>query len=166
VAETLQMLESTPDCCEKMLAMPVIRGNKTEKEKFAGAVATYTIECMMHDHKALQSGTSHYFGDGFTKAFNITFTDKEQQALLSLSDQLGPVHPRHRRHNHDPRRQFRPGAASQHRPHPGHRRSRGPAQGGRAGQGGRAAETLKKAGVRAKMDDSDNSMGWKCASGR
>jgi len=77
--ETLRMLEVYAECCEKMLAMPVIRGNKTEKEKFAGAVNTYTIECMMHDHKALQSGTSHYFGDGFTRAFNITFTDKENK---------------------------------------------------------------------------------------
>ena len=55
--------------------MPVIRGNKTDKEKFAGAVNTYTIECMMHDKKALQSGTSHFFGDGFAKQFGITFTD-------------------------------------------------------------------------------------------
>jgi prolyl-tRNA synthetase len=59
--------------------MPVIRGKKTEKEKFAGAEATYTIECMMHDHKALQGGTSHYFGNGFPTAFDITFTDKNNQ---------------------------------------------------------------------------------------
>lgn len=78
--ETLRMLEIYARCCEELLAMPVIRGNKTEKEKFAGAVETYTIECMMHDHKALQSGTSHYFGDGFARAFNITFQDKNNQA--------------------------------------------------------------------------------------
>ena len=77
--ETLRMLEVYADLCENYLAMPVIRGNKTEKEKFAGAVNTYTIECMMHDRKALQSGTSHYFGDGFTRAFDITFTDKENK---------------------------------------------------------------------------------------
>ena len=77
--ETLRMLEVYADVCEHYLAMPVIRGDKTEKEKFAGAVNTYTIECMMHDHKALQSGTSHYFGDGFTNAFDITFTDKDNQ---------------------------------------------------------------------------------------
>ena len=75
--ETLRMLEIYADVCENWLAMPVLRGNKTEKEKFAGAVNTYTIECMMHDHKALQSGTSHYFGDGFARAFDISFADKE-----------------------------------------------------------------------------------------
>ena len=77
--ETLQMLEIYANTCEHYLAMPVIRGNKTDKEKFAGAVNTYTIECMMHDRKALQSGTSHYFGDGFARAFNITFSDKENK---------------------------------------------------------------------------------------
>ena len=74
--ETLQQLEVYADLCENYLAMPVIRGNKTDKEKFAGAVNTYTIECMMHDKKALQSGTSHFFGDGFARQFDITFTDK------------------------------------------------------------------------------------------
>ena len=77
--ETLQQLEVYADVCENYLAMPVIRGNKTDKEKFAGAVNTYTIECMMHDHKALQSGTSHYFGDGFARAFDISFSDKENK---------------------------------------------------------------------------------------
>jgi len=80
-AETLQMLEIYADTLEKDLAMPVIRGNKTDKEKFAGAVNTYTVECMMHDHKALQSGTSHYFGDGFAKAFDIAYTDKENKLV-------------------------------------------------------------------------------------
>ena len=80
-AETLQMLEIYAETLEKDLAMPVIRGNKTEKEKFAGAVNTYTVECMMHDHKALQSGTSHYFGDGFAKAFDIAYTDKENKLV-------------------------------------------------------------------------------------
>ena len=76
-AETQQMLNVYADFCENYLAMPVIKGRKTDKEKFAGAVATYTVECMMHDKKALQSGTSHYFGDGFPKAFDITYTDKD-----------------------------------------------------------------------------------------
>lgn len=76
-AETQQMLNVYADFCENYLAMPVIKGRKTEKEKFAGAEATYTVECMMHDKKALQSGTSHYFGDGFARAFDITFTDKD-----------------------------------------------------------------------------------------
>ena len=66
---------------ENMLAIPVIRGRKSESEKFAGAVKTYTIEAMMHDGKALQSGTSHYLGDGFAKAFDITYTDKENKLV-------------------------------------------------------------------------------------
>ena len=63
--ETEQMLRVYADFCEQQLAIPVVKGRKTDKEKFAGAEATYTIEAMMHDGKALQSGTSHYFGDGF-----------------------------------------------------------------------------------------------------
>lgn len=74
---TIQMLNLYADFCEDVLAMPVIRGRKTDKEKFAGAEATYTIEALMHDGKALQSGTSHNFGDGFAKAFDIRFTDKD-----------------------------------------------------------------------------------------
>ena len=62
---------------EEVLAIPAIKGQKTEKEKFAGAVATYTVEALMHDGKALQSGTSHNFGDGFAKAFGIQFADKD-----------------------------------------------------------------------------------------
>ena len=76
-ARTIQMLDVYASFCEEVLAMPVIKGRKTDKEKFAGAEATYTIEALMHDGKALQSGTSHNFGDGFTKAFDITFTDKD-----------------------------------------------------------------------------------------
>ncbi len=71
------MLNVYADFCEKYLAIPMIKGRKTEKEKFAGAEATYTIEALMHDGKALQSGTSHNFGDGFAKAFGILFTDKD-----------------------------------------------------------------------------------------
>ena len=76
---TEQMLNLYADFCEQVLAMPVIRGQKTEKEKFAGAEATYTIEALMHDGKALQSGTSHNFGDGFARAFGIQYTDKENK---------------------------------------------------------------------------------------
>ena len=79
IAETEQQLETYADLCENVLAMPVVRGCKTDKEKFAGAERTSTIECMMHDHKALQSGTSHYFGDGFARAFDISFSDKENK---------------------------------------------------------------------------------------
>ena len=59
---------------QEVLAIPVVKGRKTDKEKFAGAEATYTIEALMHDGKALQSGTSHNFGDGFAKAFGIQYT--------------------------------------------------------------------------------------------
>ena len=76
---TIQMLNLYADFCEDFLAMPVIRGQKTDKEKFAGAESTYTIEALMHDGKALQSGTSHNFGDGFAKAFEILYTDKENR---------------------------------------------------------------------------------------
>lgn len=74
---TLMMLNVYADFCEEVLAIPVIKGRKTDKEKFAGAEATYTIEALMHDGKALQSGTSHNFGDGFAKAFGIQYTDKD-----------------------------------------------------------------------------------------
>jgi prolyl-tRNA synthetase len=70
------MLNVYAQLCEDYLAIPVVKGQKTEKEKFAGANATYTIESLMHDGKALQCGTSHNFGDGFAKAFNIQYTDK------------------------------------------------------------------------------------------
>lgn len=78
-AETIGQLNEYADFCEKVLAMPVIKGQKTEKEKFAGAHSTYTIESLMHDGKALQSGTSHNFGDGFAKAFDIQYTDKNNK---------------------------------------------------------------------------------------
>ena len=74
---TVQMLNVYADFCENVLAIPVVKGRKTDKEKFAGAQATYTIEALMHDGKALQSGTSHNFGDGFARAFGIQFTDKD-----------------------------------------------------------------------------------------
>ena len=74
---TIQMLNVYADFCEEVLAIPVIKGQKTDKEKFAGAEATYTIEALMHDGKALQSGTSHNFGDGFARAFEIQYADKD-----------------------------------------------------------------------------------------
>jgi prolyl-tRNA synthetase len=78
-ARTEQMLNVYADFCEQVLSIPVVKGRKTDKEKFAGAEATYTIEALMHDGKALQSGTSHNFGDGFAKAFEIQYTDKDHQ---------------------------------------------------------------------------------------
>ncbi len=77
IFETEQMLNIYADFCENYLNMPVVKGKKTESDKFAGAEATYCIEALMHDGKALQAGTSHYFGDGFAKAFDIQFTDKD-----------------------------------------------------------------------------------------
>ena len=162
-AETEQMLEVYAECCEKFLAMPVVRGVKTEKEKFAGAVNTYTIECMMHDHKALQSGTSHYFGDGFTRAFGISFADKNNQQTyphqtswgmstriigglimthgdnngLVLPPEVAPV-------------QVVVVPVAQHKE-------------GVLEKANEIYETLKAAGIRVKIDDSDNSLGWKCA---
>ena len=76
-AETMQMLGVYKEFAENVLAIPVICGKKTEKEKFAGAVATYGMEAMMKDGKSLQSGTSHYLGQNFAKAFDIKFLDKD-----------------------------------------------------------------------------------------
>lgn len=76
---TIQMLNVYAEFCRKYLAIPLVKGQKTDKEKFAGAEATYTIEALMHDGKALQSGTSHNFGDGFAKAFGIQYTDKDNK---------------------------------------------------------------------------------------
>ena len=77
--ETLRMLKCYEDFYRETLAIPAVTGRKTEKEKFAGAMETYTIEPMMHNGVALQGGTSHYFGDGFAKAFDITYTDRENK---------------------------------------------------------------------------------------
>jgi len=161
--ETLRMLEVYADCCESFLAMPVIRGNKTDKEKFAGAVNTYTIECMMHDHKALQSGTSHYFGDGFTRAFGITFADQNNQLtyphqtswglstriigglIMTHGDNSGLVLPPHVAPIQVivlPIAQHKPGVAE-------------------AAQN--IIDRLQTAGIRAKGDFSDNGPGWKFA---
>ncbi len=87
--ETIRMLNVYSSFCEDFLAIPVIKGQKTEKEKFAGAKATYTIESMMHDGKALQSGTSHNFGDGFAKAFGIQFLDKDNQLKYAYQTSWG-----------------------------------------------------------------------------
>ncbi len=161
--ETLQQLEVYADLCENFLAMPVIRGNKTEKEKFAGAVNTYTIECMMHDKKALQSGTSHYFGDGFARQFDIKFTDKDNQLkypfqtswglstriiggiIMTHGDNSGLVLP--------PRIapvQVVVVPVAQHKP-------------GVLEAANALFEQIKALGIRAKIDISDNSLGWKCA---
>ena len=74
---TIQMLDVYADIIENLLAIPVLKGRKTEKEQFAGAVATYTVESLMHDGRALQAGTSHYFGQNFTKPFEVKFQNRE-----------------------------------------------------------------------------------------
>ena len=79
IEETERMLNIYADFCQNYLAIPVIKGMKTESDKFAGAERTYCIEALMHDGKALQAGTSHYFGDGFAKAFEIQYSDKENK---------------------------------------------------------------------------------------
>ncbi len=76
---TLQMLDVYTTFCKDYLAIPMVTGQKTPSEKFAGAENTYTMEAMMHDGKALQSGTTHYFGQGFAEAFNIKFLNKENK---------------------------------------------------------------------------------------
>jgi len=87
--ETIRMLNIYADVFENYLAIPVIKGRKSDKEKFAGAVATYTIEAMMHDGKALQSGTSHFFGDGFAKAFDIKYQGRDGKEAYPFQTSWG-----------------------------------------------------------------------------
>ena len=162
-AETLQMLNIYTEVCEKQLAIPVIRGKKTEKEKFAGAVATYTIEAMMHDGKALQGGTSHYFGDGFSKAFDIQFADRNNQLQYPHQTSWG-VSTRLiggiiMTHGDDNGLVLPPAIAPvQVIIIPVAMKKEGVLE---------AANTLKDkisaAGIRVKIDDTDNSPGWKFA---
>jgi len=87
--ETIRMLNVYSSFCEEFLAIPVVKGQKTDKEKFAGAQATFTIESLMHDGKALQSGTSHNFGDGFARAFGIQFLDRDNQLKYAYQTSWG-----------------------------------------------------------------------------
>ncbi len=89
VDETLFILDRYEEVAEKYLAMPVVKGKKSQSDKFAGAVDTYTIECMMHDGKALQSGTSHYFGDGFAKAFEVQFLGRDNKLTNPFGSSWG-----------------------------------------------------------------------------
>ncbi len=163
IAETEKMLNVYADFCEKALAIPVVKGKKTESDKFAGAVSTYAIEALMHDGKALQAGTSHYFGDGFAKAFDIMYTDKENKKvyphqtswgmttrligaiIMTHGDNNGLVLP--------------PAVApiqvviipiAQHKE-------------GVLDKANELYTKLKDAGLRVKLDDSENSAGWKFA---
>jgi len=87
--ETLRMLDVYAEFCERYLCMPVVKGQKTDKEKFAGAEATYCIESLMHDGKALQAGTSHYFGDKFARAFDIKYLDKNNELKYCFQTSWG-----------------------------------------------------------------------------
>ena len=162
-AETQQQLNCYADVCEQDLAIPVVKGRKTDKEKFAGAEATYTIEAMMKDRKALQSGTSHYFGDKFSRAYDVTFTGRDNKlqypfqtswgsttrligaCIMTHSDNNGLVLP--------------PAVApiqvavvpiAQHKP-------------GVLDAARELKQRLEAAGLRVKLDDSDQSPGWKFA---
>ena len=162
-AETEQQLNCYADFFEKVLAIPVVRGRKTEKEKFAGAEATYTVECLMKDHKALQGATSHYFGDKFSRAYDVTFTGRDntlqypfQTSWGSTTRMIGAVIMAHGDNNG---LVLPPAVApiqvvvlpvAQHKP-------------GVLEAANELKDRLLAAGLRVKVDDSENSMGWKCA---
>ncbi len=158
---TIQMLNIYADFFEKDLAMPVIKGQKTDKEKFAGAKATYTVEALMHDGKALQGGTSHNFGSGFAEAFGIQFLDNDNtlkychQTSWGVSTRIigGII----MTHGDDSGLVLPPSVApiqvvvipvQQHKE-------------GVLNAAQKITDTLKSAGYRVKMDDSDQSPGWK-----
>lgn len=88
-AETMAMLHTYQEFAENCLAIPVLTGRKTEKERFAGAVATYTMEAMMHDGKSLQAGTSHYMGQNFAKAFDIKYLGNEGNLQTAYTTSWG-----------------------------------------------------------------------------
>jgi len=163
LSETEQMLEVYAELYEDYLAMPVVKGKKTDKEKFAGAECTYTVECMMHDKKALQGGTSHYFGDGFAQAFDIKFSNKENilsfphQTSWGLSTRaIGGIIMAHGDNN---------GLVLPPRIAPVQVIVI-PIAAHKAGVLDKAEEMinrLKAAGIRTKIDTSDQSPGWKFA---
>ena len=162
-AETEQQLNCYADFFENVLAIPVVRGQKTDKEKFAGAEATYTVECLMKDHKALQGATSHYFGDKFSRAYDVTFTGRDnklqypfQTSWGSTTRMIGAVIMAHGDNNGlvlPPKIApiqviIVPVAA--HKP-------------GVREKAEALLEKVSALGFRAKADFSDNSLGWKCA---
>ena len=160
-ARTVQMLNVYADFFEKDLGMPVIKGQKTDKEKFAGANATYTVEALMHDGKALQGGTSHNFGDGFARAFGIQYLDNDNtlkychETSWGVSTRIigGII----MTHGDDSGLVLPPAVApiqvivipvQQHKA-------------GVIEAATKIHDTLAKAGIRVKMDISDQSPGWK-----
>lgn len=160
-ARTVQMLNIYADFCEKYLAIPMVKGRKTDKEKFAGAEATYTIEALMHDGKALQSGTSHFFGNAFADAYGISYSDKENKLhsvyetswglstriigaiIMVHGDDSGLVLP-----PHIAPVQTRVIPIAQHKE-------------GVLDKANELLAVLKAAGYRASIDDSEKSPGWK-----
>lgn len=158
---TIQMLNVYADFCEEVLAIPVIKGRKTDKEKFAGAEATYTIEALMHDGKALQSGTSHNFGDGFAKAFGIQFTDKDNTLKYVHQTSWGTttrlIGAMIMVHGDDSGLVLPPKVAPvQVMIIPIQQKKEGVLE-----TAASLCDRLKKAGIRVKVDDSDKSPGWK-----
>ena len=163
IEETLRMLNVYADVCEHDLAMPVIKGPKTPSDKFAGAEDTYAIEALMHDGKALQAGTSHYFGDGFARAFNITYKSKDnkdeyphQTSWGTTTRLIGAII---MTHGDDNGLRLPPAVApiqvviipvAQHKE-------------GVLEKANTLYEKLKACGLRVKLDDSENSPGWKFA---
>ena len=161
IVETEQMLNVYADFCEKNLAMPVVKGKKTESDKFAGAEATYAIEALMHDGQALQAGTSHYFGDGFARAFGIEYTDRENKKVFPHQTSwgvttrlIGAIIMTHGDNNG---LVLPPDVApiqiviipvAQHKE-------------GVLDKAAELRDRLQAAGYRVKLDDSDNSAGWK-----
>ena len=163
IHETEQQLKCYADFFENVLAIPVVPGQKTEKEKFAGAEATYTVECLMKDHKALQGATSHYFGDKFSRAYNVTFTGRDnklqypfQTSWGSTTRMIGAVIMAHGDNNG---LVLPPKIApiqvivlpiAQHKP-------------GVLEKAQELVDRLAKLGLRVKGDFTDNSPGWKFA---
>lgn len=163
IEETEKMLNVYADFCENCLAMPVVKGRKTDSDKFAGAEATYAIEALMHDGKALQAGTSHYFGDGFAKAFDILYTDKENKQVYPHQTSWGVttrlIGAIIMTHGDDNGLVLPPAVAPIQAvvvPIAMHKE-------GVIEKATELFETLKNAGIRVKLDDSDNSPGWKFA---
>ncbi|MDE5792355.1 MAG: proline--tRNA ligase [Oscillospiraceae bacterium] len=163
IEETEKMLNVYTRFCIDALAIPVIQGKKTESDKFAGAVSTYAIEALMHDGKALQAGTSHYFGDGFAKAFNIQFAGKNNtleyphQTSWGVTTRLiGAII---MTHGDDNGLVLPPAVAPI-------QVVIVPAAMHKEGVLEKATELyreLKNNGLRVKLDDSENSAGWKFA---
>ena len=162
-AETLRQLDAYETLLQDYLCIPVIKGQKTEKEKFAGAEDTYTCEAMMHDGKALQSATSHYFGDGFARAFEIQFADKENKLSYPFQTSWGCttrlIGAIIMAHGDDSGLVLPPAVApvqvivvpvAQHKE-------------GVLENAEKLLARLRAAGLRADIDKSENTMGWKCA---